>query len=245
LADPLYLVVKKNWGSYACGCPLGAHSFFHGPAWVRKSLLLRLVIPEFIDVLYGPAEPNPTGPTPTTGGVVAGFATSVVYRALPARSGVAGEEDRGQRKGFGAGGTAQFQFVGGRRSSCTSLAALAAAIRALMLNWSVPVVAESRSAHMEDAGFVQPIFNEWAERFALRNFDPELSRIFAARVAKTAGLTAGNLNQFLDRVVEYGGANPGAMLRMLRMATVPKYSNKDQIKIAPLYIDYKIAMVAQ
>ena len=32
---------------------------------------------------------------------------------------------------------------------------------------------------------------------------------------------------------------------MIRMATAPKYSHDDQIKITPLYIDYKIAMVSR
>jgi hypothetical protein len=123
--------------------------------------------------------------------------------------------------------------------------ALAAVIRELMLNWSVPVVAVSRSAHMEDAGFVLPLFPERAEKVALRNFDPELARLFAAGYAEREGLTAANLDQFLNRVVEFSGGNPGAMLRLVQMAKAPKYLHEDQIKIAPLYIDYKIGMVSQ
>jgi hypothetical protein len=114
-----------------------------------------------------------------------------------------------------------------------------------MLNWSVPVVAVSRSAHMEDAGFVLPLFPERAEKVALRNFDPELARLFAAGYAEREGLTAANLDQFLNRVVEFSGGNPGAMLRLVQMAKAPKYLHEDQIKIAPLYIDYKIGMVSQ
>ena len=123
--------------------------------------------------------------------------------------------------------------------------ALAASIRELMLNWSVPVIAVSRSAHMEDAGFVLPLFPDRAERFALRNFDPEIARRFAAGCAEREGLTAENLEQFLDRVVEYSDGNPGAMLQMIRMAKAPKYFHENQIKITPLYIDYRIAMVSQ
>ena len=51
--------------------------------------------------------------------------------------------------------------------------ALAASIRELMLNWSVPVVAVSRSAHMEDVGFVLPLFPDRTEKFGVRNFDSE------------------------------------------------------------------------
>ena len=86
--------------------------------------------------------------------------------------------------------------------------ALAAAIRELMLNWSVPVVAVSRSAHMEDAGFVLPLFPDRAEKVSLRNFDPELARCFAAGRAGREGVTAENLNQFLNRVVEYSAVTP-------------------------------------
>ena len=103
--------------------------------------------------------------------------------------------------------------------------ALASSIRELMLNWSVPVVAVSRSAHMEDAGFVLPLFPDRAEKFALRNFDPEFARLFAAGCAAREGLTAENLDQFLDRTVEFTGGNPGAMLRLIQMAKAsPKYS---------------------
>ena len=123
--------------------------------------------------------------------------------------------------------------------------ALAAAIRELMLNWSVPVVAVSRSAHMEDAGFVLSLFPERTEKVALRNLNPELAFCFAAGRAEREGVTAENLKQFLNRVVEYSGGNPGAMVQMIRMAKAPKYSHENQIKIAPLYIDYKIAMVSQ
>ncbi len=56
---------------------------------------------------------------------------------------------------------------------------------------------------------------------------------------------AENLGQFLDRVVEYSDGNPGAVLQMILMAKAPKYSQRNQIKIAPLYIDYRIAMVSR
>jgi len=97
--------------------------------------------------------------------------------------------------------------------------ALAASIRELMPNCSIPVVAVSRSAHMEDVGFALPLFPERTERVALRNFDPEVAILFAAEYAERESLTAVNLDQFLNRIVEYSGGNPGAMLQMIRMAT--------------------------
>ena len=77
---------------------------------------------------------------------------------------------------------------------------LAAAIRELMLNWSVPTIAVSRSADMEDVGFVLPLFADRSEKLALRNFDPGNARQFAAAFAEHEGLTAGNLAQFLEKV---------------------------------------------
>ncbi len=123
--------------------------------------------------------------------------------------------------------------------------ALAASIRELMLNWSVPVIAVSRSAHMEDAGFVLRLFPDRSERFSLQNFDPEPARRFAAVCAERERVTAKNIEQFLARVVEFTDGNPGAVLQMIRMAKAPKYLHESQIKIAPLFIDYRIAMVSQ
>jgi hypothetical protein len=113
----------------------------------------------------------------------------------------------------------------------------------LMLSCSVPVIAVARSAHMEDAGFVLPLFPDRAEKFALRNFDPEQARLFAAGCANAEGLKAGNLPQFLDRIVDYSEGNPAAMIKMIHLATKPRYMAENQIKIAPLYIDYKLATV--
>ncbi len=122
--------------------------------------------------------------------------------------------------------------------------ALAAAIRELMLNWSVPVIAVARSAHMEDVGFVLPLFPYSSENLALRNFDPESAEKFASMCACKEGLEAENLARFLEKVVEYCDGNPGAMQRMIRLAREPRYLHEHQIKITPLYIDYKIAMVS-
>ena len=74
---------------------------------------------------------------------------------------------------------------------------------------------------------------------------PTLLGCLRQRCAEREGLTADNLAQFLDRVVEYSDGNPGAMLKMIRMARDPKYFHGNQIKITPLYIDYKIAMISQ
>jgi len=79
---------------------------------------------------------------------------------------------------------------------------------------------------MEDSGFVLPMFPDRAERLELRNFDAVTAERFAEWCAHKEALTAGNLEQFLEKVVAYSDGNPGAILQMVRMAKVPKYSSK-------------------
>jgi hypothetical protein len=217
----------------------------HGPAGVGKTLLLRLVFPEFADVLYSPQNP-------TSQSLHRNLAESLLELAHPvlAKSCQRGTESLQAKTAASAKGLVRDAL---RNSKYLVILdhlvrpsqALAASIRELMLNWSVPVIAVSRSAHMEDVGFVLPLFPDRAERFALRNFDPEVARRFALACAEREGLRAGNIEQFLNRIVEYSAGNPGAMLQMIRMAKAPKYSHQNQIKITPLYIDYRIAIVSQ
>lgn len=218
---------------------------FHGPAGVGKTLLLRLVVPEFTDVLYSPENPTPQALHRHLADLLLELEHPVFAKACP--GGVASLQAKTAVavKGLVRDALRNSRYLVVVDHLVRPSQALAAAIRELMLNWSVPVVAVSRSAHMEDAGFVLSLFPERTEKVALRNLDPELARLLAVGFAKREGLMAENLDQFLNRIVEYSGGNPGAMLQMIRMAAAPKYSHDDQIKITPLYIDYKIAMVSQ
>src|ERR1022692_2272595 len=218
---------------------------FHGPAGVGKTLLLRLVIPKFTDVLYSPHNPTPQALYRHLAQSLLELQHPVLSKGCPSGMASLQEKTAVGVKGLVRDALHNSQYLVVVDHLVRPSQALAAAIRELMLNWSVPVVAVSRSAHMEDTGFVLPLFPDRAERCALRNFDPEVAHRFAAGCAEREGLTADNIEQFLDRVVEYGDGNPGAMLQMIRMAKAPKYSHQNQIKIAPLYIDYRIAMVSQ
>ncbi len=219
--------------------------FFHGPAGVGKTLLLRRMLPEFTGVLYSPQNPTPQS-------LYRNLAEALLELEHPmlTNSCLRGMESLRAKTATSVKGLVRDALCNAKylvivdHLVCPSQA-LAASIRELMLNWSVPVIAVSRSAHMEDGGFVLPLFPDRAERFALRNFDLEMARRFAAGCAERESLRAENIGQFLDRVVEYSDGNPGAVLQMIRMAKAPKYCHENQIKIVPLYIDYRIATVTQ
>lgn len=222
------------------------HSFlFHGPAGVGKTLLLRQVVPELADVLYSPQNPTPQSVYRNLAESLFELEHPLLLKACPRGKASLQTKTAVAVKGlvFDALRDAKYLVIVDHLVRPSQ--ALASSIRELMLHCSVPLVAVSRSAHGEDAGFVLPLFPDRAEKFALRNFDPEFARLFAAGCAAREGLAAENLDEFLDRTVQFTGGNPGAMLRLIHMATSPKYSLENQIKITPLYIDYKIAMVSQ
>jgi DNA polymerase III delta prime subunit len=218
---------------------------FHGPAGVGKTLLLRRVFPEFTDVLYSPQNSTSQSLYRNLAESLLVLEHPVLTKACPSGMASLQEKTAVSVKGLvrDALGDAKYLVIVDHLVRPSQ--ALAASIRELMLNWSVPVIAVSRSAHMEDAGFVLPLFPDRSERFSLQNFDSESGRRFAAVCAEREGITAKNIEQFLDRVVEYTDGNPGAVLQMIRMAKAPKYLHESQIKIAPLFIDYRIAMVSQ
>jgi len=118
--------------------------------------------------------------------------------------------------------------------------AFASVIRDLIVGCDTPIIALARSAHMEDIGFLNSIFGDRPDRYELRNFTPELATAFGRISSERPGVNAENLNEFLDRLVELSEGNPGAILAMLKMATLPKYRSQQFIKTAPLYIDFRM-----
>jgi hypothetical protein len=218
---------------------------FHGPAGVGKTLLLSLVLPEFPDILYSPKNPTPQALYRNLAELLLAARhpslTSVCWNGMSSLQ----TKTAVSTKGLVRDALWNSKYLVVLDHLMRPSPALGGAIRELMLNCSVPVVAVSRSAHMEDVGFVLPLFPDRTEKFNVRNFDPETARLFAGACADSQQLAADNLAQFLDRVVEYSDGNPGAMLRMICMAKNPRYSHGNQIKVTPLYIDYKIAMISQ
>ena len=217
----------------------------HGPAGVGKTLLLSTVLPEFPSILYSPSNPAPQAVYRSLAELLLAERHPVFAKSC--RNGLSSLATKSavSLKGLVRDALLDSHYLVVLDHLMRPSQALAAAIRELMGNWSVPVIAVSRSAHMEDVGFVLPLFADRAEKLALRNFDPDKAELFAAGCAQGQGLAADNLTQFLERVVEYSDGNPGAMLQMIRLAREPRYFHEKQIKITPLYIDYKIAMVSQ
>ncbi len=217
----------------------------HGPAGVGKTLLLSSVVPDFPNILYSSQNPTPQALYRNLAELLLAAGHPVFAKScangllsLQAKTAVS-------MKGLMRDALWNSKYLVVLDHLMRPSQSLAASIRELMLNWSVPVVAVSRSTHMEDVGFVLPLFPDRTEKFGVRNFDPDTAHLFATTYAERKGLIAENLAPFLDRVVEYGDGNPGAMLKMIHLAKDPKYSHGNQIKIAPLYIDYKIATINQ
>jgi hypothetical protein len=106
-------------------------------------------------------------------------------------------------------------------------------------NWTeTPVVAAARSAHMEDVGFLLPMFAVRSGKFFLRNFDSDTATKFAVRTAQEMHFDAENRDEAIQKIVRYSKGSPGAIIAMLQMAASPKYVTQQHVKLSPLYIDF-------
>jgi hypothetical protein len=116
----------------------------------------------------------------------------------------------------------------------------AAAIREIMVWGPTPVSALARSSHMEDTGFLRPLYEDRSQKCEVRNFDDATAEQFACEVVKRRSLSGANMSEFLNKVLKFSEGNPGAILRMIDMARYPKYRSNEHIKISPLYIDFRM-----
>jgi GTPase SAR1 family protein len=103
-----------------------------------------------------------------------------------------------------------------------------------------PVFFVARTPHMEDIGALQPMCADRSERTELKNFPSTIALEFAQREAEKTALWASNLDHALHSLVEWSEGNPGAILKMIEMAHLPKYRMDDQIKAHVLYLDYRM-----
>lgn len=212
---------------------------FHGPTGVGKTLLMRSLLPQVPAALY--CENSAT--------------TQVVFRSV-ARGLLELNDRRIQmscRNRDGIQGKSAVSLKGIvmdalREGSYWIVMdhlnrpsqSFAAVVREIISWCSTPVIAVARSGHMEDTGFLQPLYSDRSEKFELRNLDSDLAERFGHEIVKRAGLSASNIGEFLDKVLELSEGNPGAILSMLQMAKYPKYRTDEHIKITPLYIDFRM-----
>lgn len=215
----------------------------HGPAGVGKTLLLSVICPEFPVVLYSPQNAAPQETYRNLAMALLTAGEPVLTKAFPCGPVDAQKKAALALKGILRDVLTDSKYVIVLDHLERPSQSLATSIRELKVNCSVPVVAVSRSQHMEDAGFVLSLFPERREKLALRNFDRKTATEFARQCAQGQGLMAANREQFLDAVVQYSEGNPRAILQMVGMAGQPEYGHNGNIKITPLYIDYKLTTV--
>jgi hypothetical protein len=106
---------------------------------------------------------------------------------------------------------------------------------------ATPLIAVARSAHMEDVGFLLPMFSDRSDMYALRNFDSDTAREFAVQTAEEMHLNAVNRDEAIQKIVRYSKGSPGAIIAMLQMAASPKYVTQQHVKLLPLYIDFRLS----
>lgn len=213
----------------------------HGPSGVGKTFLVQRVVPEFPQVLYSPESASP----------------QIVFRNLALALLTAGAPRL--LRAFAGQPTAAIQAKSATAvkgivmdalregSYCVVLDhlklpsyAFAAAVREIMGWGGTAVVTVARSAHMENLGFLQPFYPERSDRFEIRGFPPTVAERFIEEAAQRVGLSAENIGEFFERMLEFSQGNPGAILSMLEMAKHTQYRSAENIKITPLYLDFRL-----
>ncbi len=212
---------------------------FYGPSGVGKSLLLRDVLPPFRATLY-------CDDSNTINTVFRSLALRLLRAGNPkALSAFRNEEGIKAKSPVSLKGIvldslreAEYAIILDhlKRPSYS----FASAVREIM-NWgSTPVSIVARSAHMEDTGFLQPLYGDRSQKCEILNFEDSVAEEFAREVVNRTGLEASNMNEFIEKVLEFSQGNPGAILTLLEMGAYPRYRAEEHIKIAPLYIDFRM-----
>jgi DNA polymerase III delta prime subunit len=211
----------------------------HGPTGVGKTLLLRSLLPEFPSALY--CEDSAAMHV-----VFRSLANSLLHLRSPrARTAFRNEEAIKTKstislKGIVMDALNEEQYTIVLDHLRHPSHSFAAAVREMMAWGSTPVCAVARSSHMEDTGFLQPLYSDRSEKYEIRNFEKSVAEQFAREVVRHTNLTASNMNEFLDKILQFSEGNPGAIVALVETAKHPKYRSAEHIKISPLYIDFRM-----
>lgn len=214
----------------------------HGPAGVGKTLLLTQLADGFVDILYCGESPNSQTVFRMLAATLFAKKNYVVVTAcgksgLNAIKGKSAVSLRGiVTEALRGGGywIALDHVQSPSQSYATALKDVC--------SWTgTPLIAASRSEHMEDVGFLLSMFSGRSAKFALRNFDSDTAKEFAMQTAQEMQLQAANRDKAIEKIVQYSKGNPGAIIAMLRMAVSPKYVAQDHVKLSPLYIDFRLS----
>ena len=218
------------------------HSFLvHGPAGVGKSLLLRRIAADCPKILYcGESATNHTVFCEIARHLLA-TRNQTALRAF-GRSGASKIKEKSAVSLRGIVGDAlresRYWIVVDHLKRPSQ--AFATALKDLSNSTHTPLIAAARSAHMEDAGFLLPLFPDRLERLALANFDSEQARGFTLRTLSEMKLNFANQEEVLEKIVRHSQGNPGAIRTMLAMASHSRYVAQQRLMMAPLYIDFRL-----
>lgn len=213
----------------------------HGPAGVGKTALISGVLAEFPNLLYC-TESN------SKQGVFRAIALALLATGNAEASGrLKSAETIKAKSAVALKGlvldvlrSSQFSVVLDHMSQPS--AAFASDMREVS-NWaSTPIIGIARSPHMEDIGFLRPLFADRQDKMEMKNFEQNVAASFARWAITRSGLSAGNLDDFLTRVLELSQGNPGAIITMVAMARNPRYRSDDCIKVTPLYVDFRLGV---
>jgi hypothetical protein len=213
----------------------------HGPAGVGKTLLLKSLLPNLQDAVYCET-------TPSIQVLFRGLAIQLLRSGDPRIKrfcGAAGANALKSVSAVNVKGIVTDALRGGRYSVIMDhvsrpSSAFAVGVRTILGWCETPIVTLARSAHMEDIGALHPLFPDRIDRFELKNFESAIAQQFIGELLERKGLNAENLPEFRDKVLSYSQGNPGAIISMIEMAKLPKYSSNGRIKISPLYIDFRL-----
>jgi DNA polymerase III delta prime subunit len=211
----------------------------HGPTGVGKTLLIRSLLPQVPAVLY--CENSASAQA-----VFRSVAQDLLERRDPRVTRSCRDRDGIQAKSaVSLKGIVTDALREGNYSIVIDHVnrpsqSFAAAIREIIGWCSAPVIAVARSSHMEDTGFLQPLYSDRSEKYELKNLESAAAERFAHEIVRQAGLSAANIGELLAKVLELSDGNPGAILCMLQMAKSSKYRTDEHIKITPLYIDFRM-----